>query len=131
MRRRSRASSEPTKVRRRKTVTLKRRNAPKAVVRRSSSAADKETKVALFKRERDEALEQQAATSEILHVISNSPTNVQMYSTRSRAAQPNCAKRSTSSSIASMETSCVSSPITARCRPATSRFTVGRWVAAR
>jgi hypothetical protein len=43
------------------------------VVRRSSSAADKETKVALFKRERDEALEQLSAASEVLKVISSSP----------------------------------------------------------
>ena len=54
-------------------MTLKRRNAPKAGVRRSSSAADKETKVALFKRERDEALEQLSAASEVLKVISSSP----------------------------------------------------------
>ena len=73
MRRRSRAGGEPVKTRSRKTVTLKRRNAPKAGVRRSSSAADKETKVALFKRERDEALEQLSAASEVLKVISSSP----------------------------------------------------------
>ena len=73
MRRRSRAGGEPVKTRRRKTVTLKRRNAVKAAVRRSSSAADKETKVALFKRERDEALEQLSAASEVLKVISSSP----------------------------------------------------------
>ena len=73
MRRRSTAGGEPVKTRRRKAVTLKRRNAPKAGVRRSSSAADKETKVALFKRERDEALEQLSAASEVLKVISSSP----------------------------------------------------------
>ena len=73
MRRRSTAGGEPVKTRRRKAVTLKRHNAPKAAVRRSSSAADKETKVALFKRERDEALEQLSAASEVLKVISSSP----------------------------------------------------------
>ena len=73
MRRRSRAGGEPVKTRRRKTVTLKHRNAPKPMERRSSSAADKETKVALFKRERDEALEQLSAASEVLKVISSSP----------------------------------------------------------
>jgi signal transduction histidine kinase len=73
MRRRSRAGGEPVKTRRRKTVTPKRRNAPKAVGRHSSSTAGQETKVALFKRERDEALEQQKATSDMLRVISASP----------------------------------------------------------
>jgi signal transduction histidine kinase len=73
MRRRSRAGGEPVKTRRRKTVTPKRRNAPKAVGRHSSSTAGQETKVALFKRERDEALEQQKATADMLRVISASP----------------------------------------------------------
>jgi signal transduction histidine kinase len=49
-----------------------RRHAPKAARRRSSSAAGKETNVARVTRERDEALEQQAATSEVLQVISRS-----------------------------------------------------------
>ena len=75
MRRRSSTGGEPIKARRRKTATLKRRNAPKAV--RSSSAATHETEIARVIRERDEALEQQAAISDILRVISNSPSDVQ------------------------------------------------------
>jgi GAF domain-containing protein len=74
MRRRSRAGGEPAKTRRRKTVTLKRRNAPKAVRGRGlSAAASQETEVALLARERDEALEQLSAASEVLKVISSSP----------------------------------------------------------
>src|SRR6516225_5229798 len=76
MRRRSRASGKSAKSQRRKTTTLKRRNASKAVRRRSSSVAGKEAKVALFKRERDEALEQRA-TAEVLKIISASPTELQ------------------------------------------------------
>ena len=77
MRRRSTAGGQPAKARRRKTVTLKRHDGPKAVRHRIPSAADLRKKVALFKRERDAALARQTATSEILRVISQSPTDVQ------------------------------------------------------
>jgi two-component system, NtrC family, sensor kinase len=69
MRRRSRAGGQPVKTRRRKTATPKRSNAPKAVRRRSSSAASLHKRVALLTRERDEALAQQTATTEVLQVI--------------------------------------------------------------
>ena len=75
MRRRSRAGGELVKARRRKAATLKRRNAPKAV--RSSSDATHQTEMARVIRERDEALEQQAAITDILRVISDSPADVQ------------------------------------------------------
>jgi two-component system, NtrC family, sensor kinase len=76
MRRRSKTGREPVKARRRKAVTLKRRNAPKAV-RRRSTAGTHQTEIARIIRERDEALEQQTAISDILRVISNSPSDVQ------------------------------------------------------
>jgi signal transduction histidine kinase/putative methionine-R-sulfoxide reductase with GAF domain len=73
MRRRSRTGGEPVKARHRKTAARKRGNAPKAVRRSGSSAVGLSEQVALFKRERDEALEQQKATADVLRVISSSP----------------------------------------------------------
>src|SRR6516162_8240672 len=77
MRRRSKAGGEPAKAQRRKTAARKSRIVPKTVRRRSSADAVQETELARVIRERDEALEQQAAISDILRVISNSPSDVQ------------------------------------------------------
>src|ERR1700722_16025226 len=73
MRPRSRAGSKPIKTRRRKAATLNRSNAPKVNGRRKPSNTDASTKNGLLKRERDDALEQQKATAEVLRIISASP----------------------------------------------------------
>jgi uncharacterized protein (DUF885 family) len=70
VKRHSRAGDQTAKAQRRKTGARKSRITPKAVRPRSSSAARKETKVARLTRERDEASQQQAATAEVLKIIS-------------------------------------------------------------
>ena len=69
MRRRSKAGPGRAKSRRRKTITQKRRGL------RNPSAADHKTQsdIAQLTRERDEALEREKATAEVLRVISSSP----------------------------------------------------------
>jgi len=60
------------KKRRHKTAAPKRRNAPKVARRRKPAADDLNRTVAQLTRERDELLEQQAATSEVLRVVGSS-----------------------------------------------------------
>jgi GAF domain-containing protein len=78
MRRRSRAGPERAKSRHGKTKTQKRRGGLKTTHLRNSSAADHKTQsdVAQLTRERDEALEREKATAEVLRVISSSSRNL-------------------------------------------------------
>ena len=75
MRRRNKTGGKAAKAQRPKT--LKRGSAPRIAGRRSSRVFNMDTDVARLTRERDEALERQTATAEILGAISGSPTDTQ------------------------------------------------------
>ena len=77
MRRRSRSGSKTANKRRGTAVTPKPRNAPNLTSNRGSSFAGQETVVARLTSERDEALKQQTAASEVLRVILSSPGDLE------------------------------------------------------
>jgi len=77
MPRRNNAGGKAVKTRRRKTVKIKRLDAPKQARRRHLAPDDLQDQLNRRTRELSEALEQQAATADILRVISSSPTDLQ------------------------------------------------------
>ena len=72
MKRRSKAGGDQIKGQRRKAAKPTLRNAPKVAALPNSFSAVQETKFAQLTRELSEALEREAATSEVLQVISGS-----------------------------------------------------------
>ncbi len=72
MKRHAKVGAKTLKARRRAGRARLKRSSPQRVGSDRRSAKDKEAKIARFARERDEALEREKATAEVLRVISSS-----------------------------------------------------------
>jgi len=78
MKRRSRAGDKRVKSLHRRPAAVKHRNAPNVTRKRGVSIAGQETIVARLSHERDEALLREAANSQMLHLISSSPGDLEL-----------------------------------------------------